>query len=90
VDVEVFREARLLRARRQAMTIARAVRAGRVRAKASPLRGPNVDGAALRDLVSEVAADAELVDVPLVAPVLRQTRARCPTRRARPAAVYPM
>jgi DUF3047 family protein len=60
--------------RRQAVTIARAVRAGRVRAKASLLRGPDVDGAALRDLVSEVAADAELVDVPVNRPPWKSTK----------------
>jgi hypothetical protein len=73
-DVEVFREARLSRARRRAVTIARAVHAGRARMKASPRRAPGVDGAALRDLVAEVAADAEVVDVPVNRPPWTSTR----------------
>jgi hypothetical protein len=57
-----FREPRLRRARRQAVTLPRAIRAARARIKAEAPRPP-VDGVALRDLLAEVAADARLVDV---------------------------
>jgi hypothetical protein len=65
--MEAFREARLRRARRQAVTLARAIRAARARVKAEAPRPP-IDGVALRDLVAEVAADARLVDVPVNRP----------------------
>jgi hypothetical protein len=61
---EAFREAWVRHAGRQALTLGRALRAGRARAKATPAP-PEVDGRALRDLVAEVAADARLVDVPV-------------------------
>lgn len=48
--------------RRQAVTLARAVRVGRARAKGTP-PPPPVDGEALRDLLDEVAAEARLVEV---------------------------
>src|SRR4051812_44240089 len=59
---------------RQAVTLARAGRAARARTKASPPQAPDVDGAALRALVAEVAADAELVDVPVNRPPWKRTR----------------
>jgi hypothetical protein len=65
--MEAFREARLRRTRRQAVTLARAVRAARARVKAEAPRTP-IDGAALRDLLAEVGADARLVDVPVNRP----------------------
>jgi hypothetical protein len=65
--MEAFREARLRRARRQAFTIARAIRAGRARIKAEAPQ-PWIDGVALRRLLTEVAADARLVDVPVNRP----------------------
>ena len=70
---EVFRESRPRRARRQALTIARAVRVGRARAKASPPLAPEVDGVALRDLVAEVAAEVKLVDIPVSRPPWKRT-----------------
>ncbi len=66
--MDAFREARLRRALRQAVTIARAIRAGRARAKASPAEVSEVDGAALRDLLTEVAGEARLVDIPVNRP----------------------
>jgi pimeloyl-ACP methyl ester carboxylesterase len=60
---DAFREARLRRARRQAVTIARAVRAGRARVRATRA-GEAMDGDALLKLVSEAAAEAQLVEVP--------------------------
>lgn len=52
------------RAGRQLRTIPRAVRAGRARAKVLPPPA-RVDGARLRDLLREVAADVDLVEVPV-------------------------
>ena len=64
-----FRERAYRRWRRQVSTLARAVRAGRSRAKADPRRaGAPVNGQALRDLVATVAADARLVRVPVRQP----------------------
>jgi hypothetical protein len=60
--MDAFREARLRRARRQAVTLARAIRAGRARVKAEAPRPP-IDGVALRNLLAEVAADARLVGI---------------------------
>jgi hypothetical protein len=61
-----FRETAHRRWRRQASTVARAVPAGRARAKADPARGvAPVDGEALRDLAATVAADVRLVRVPV-------------------------
>jgi hypothetical protein len=60
--MEAFREARLRRTWRQALTVARAIRAGRARIRAEAPRR-RIDGVALRDLLAEVAADARLVDV---------------------------
>src|SRR5687767_9473024 len=60
--MEAFREARLRRARRQVVTLARAVRAARARTKAQAAQ-PRIDGGALRDLLAERAADARLVEV---------------------------
>src|SRR4051794_28450373 len=61
--MEAFREPRLRRARRQAVTVARAVRAGRARAKATHPPRP-VDGEALRHLIAGAGADARLVEIP--------------------------
>ena len=59
-----FRETAYRRGRRQAATLARAVRARHARAKADPARGfAPVDGGSLRGLVATVAADARLVRV---------------------------
>ena len=69
VHPAAFRERAYRRWRRQASTLARAVRAGRARAKSDP--GPDVapvDGQALRDLAATVAADARLVRVPVKHP----------------------
>jgi Protein of unknown function (DUF3047) len=64
-----FRETVYRRWRRQASTLARAVRAGRARAKSGPGRDvAPVDGEALRDLAATVAADARLVRVPVKHP----------------------
>src|SRR5215470_3766048 len=64
-----FRETAYRRGRRQAWTLARAVRAGRARAMSDPRRHvAPVDAAALRDLVATVAADARLVRVPVKQP----------------------
>jgi pimeloyl-ACP methyl ester carboxylesterase len=64
-----FREAAYRRFRRQAWTLARAMRAGRTRAKPDPGHEvAPVDGEALRDLVATVAADARLVRVPVNQP----------------------
>jgi hypothetical protein len=60
--MQAFREARLRRTRRQAVTLARAIHAGRARSKAETAQ-PRVDGVALRDLLAKVAADARLVEV---------------------------
>jgi plastocyanin len=72
--MEAFREGGLPRSVRQAVTIGRAVRAGRARVKAAPSQVPQVDGAALRDLVAEAAADAQLVDVAMNRPQWTTTR----------------
>jgi len=67
--MDAFREAAYRRWSRQASTLARAVRAGRVRAKADSQRAvARVDGGALRDLVAGVAADVRLVRVPVKQP----------------------
>jgi hypothetical protein len=73
--VEVFREARLRRASRQAVTVARAIRAARARVKAAA-PPPAIDGVALRGLLAEVAADARLVDVPVNRPPWTATGVR--------------
>src|SRR5215472_10539676 len=66
VHPAAFRETAYRRGRRQAATLARAVRAGHARAKADPARGvAPVDGGSLRGLVATVAADARLVRVPV-------------------------
>jgi hypothetical protein len=51
------------RARRQAVTLARAIRAGRARVRANPPQAPNVDGSLLRELLADVAVDVELVNI---------------------------
>ena len=67
--MDAFRERAYRRWRRQASTVARAVWAGRARAKADPGRDVvPIDGGALRDLVATVAADARLVRVPVNKP----------------------
>ena len=67
--MDAFREAAYRRWSRQASTLARAVRAGRARAKADSQRAvAPVDGGALRDLVAGVAADVRLVRVPVKQP----------------------
>jgi len=64
-----FRETAYRRWPRQASTLARAVRAGRARARSDPGHHvAPVDAAALRDLVATVAADARLVRVPVNRP----------------------
>jgi hypothetical protein len=73
--MDAFRETAYRRWRRQVPTLARAVRAGRSRAKSGPPRAiAPVDGAALRDLVATVAADARLVRVPVKRPPWTPTR----------------
>ncbi len=60
-----FRESAIRRRPRQLWTAVRAVKAGLARGRRDPWRqSPAVDGAALRDLVATVAADARLVTVP--------------------------
>jgi hypothetical protein len=69
VHPAAFRETAYRRGRRQAATLARAVRAGHARAKADPAGGvAPVDGGSLRGLVATVAADARLVRVPVNQP----------------------
>jgi len=64
-----FRETAYRRVCRQAITLVRAARAGRARAKSDPRRHvAPADAAALRDLVATVAADARLVRVPVNQP----------------------
>jgi len=64
-----FRETAYRRWRRQATTLARAVRARRVRAMPDSRRDvAPVDGEALRGLVATVAADARLIRVPVNQP----------------------
>jgi Protein of unknown function (DUF3047) len=62
--MDVYREGRLRRMRRQALTIARAVRAGRARVRTTPADS-TVAGEALRDLVAEAAAEVRLIEVPV-------------------------
>jgi hypothetical protein len=59
-----YREGRFRRARRQVMTIVRAVRAGRARVRATP-GDATADGEALRDLVAQAAAEARIVEIPV-------------------------
>ena len=67
--MDAFREAAYRRWSRQASTLARAVQAGRARAKTDSQRAvAPVDGRALRDLVASVAADVRLVRVPVRQP----------------------
>jgi plastocyanin len=61
--MEAYREGTLRRSARQAVTIVRALRAGRTQAKRARAEVPQVDGLALRDLLAEVAADARSVRV---------------------------
>ena len=77
--MEAFRETRLRRTRRQAVTIGRAVRAGRARAKAAPQQAPPVNGTALCDLVGQVAATAQLVEIPVNRPPWTSTRLQADT-----------
>ena len=65
--IGAYREGRLRRTRRQAVTIARAVRAGRARVRATPA-DPAVDGEALRNLIAEAADEARVVEVPVNRP----------------------
>jgi hypothetical protein len=65
--MQVFREAKLRRAHRQLATISRAVRAGRSRAKSREATKP-VNGAALLQLLSTVADDVQLIQVPVKRP----------------------
>src|ERR1700757_3575680 len=60
--MQVFREAKLRRARRQLATMVRAVRAGRSRAKSQQAPTP-VNGEALLQVLSAVSADAQLIQV---------------------------
>jgi hypothetical protein len=59
-----YREGRLRRTRRHAVTIARAARAGRARVRATPTDA-TVDGEALGDLLAAEAAEARLVQIPV-------------------------
>lgn len=59
----VYREGRVRRVCRQALTIVRAVRAGRARVRTTAA-DPTIDGPKLRDLIGEVGAEARLVTVP--------------------------
>ena len=74
--MEAFRETRLRRSRRQAVTIGRAIHAGRARAKSAPQQVPPVNGTALRDLVGQVAATAEFVEIPVNRPPWTTTSLR--------------
>jgi hypothetical protein len=65
VRVDAFREPWGRRYWRQTVTIMRAIRAGRARTKVAPPQGRRVDGAALRKLVDEAAAEALLVHIPI-------------------------
>ncbi|HWS47436.1 MAG TPA: hypothetical protein VN636_16355, partial [Acidimicrobiia bacterium] len=76
VTMEAFRTHRLRRALRQTATIGRAVRAGRARSKARPPHAAEVDGTALRDLVAQTGADAQLVHVVVNRPRWTQTNVR--------------
>lgn len=60
--VHVYREGRVRLVCRQAVTIVRAVRAGRARVRATAA-DPTVDGPKLQDLIGEVAAEARLITV---------------------------
>jgi hypothetical protein len=60
-----FREGRLRRSRRQAVTIAKAVPAARGRVKAQPPVVPRIDGEALRALLAGAGAQARVVEVPV-------------------------
>lgn len=73
--MQVFREAKLRRARRQLATVTRAVGAGRSRAK-SQQAGTRVDGESLLEVVRAVGADAELIRVPVNRPPWTPTRIR--------------
>ena len=65
----VFKEPAYRRRSRQALTVLRAVKADRLRAKSDPWRhAPAVDGVTLRDLVATVAEDARLVRIPVNRP----------------------
>lgn len=65
MDVRAFREPRPKRVARQAVTLARAVRAGRRASARAAAPTRQVDGAALRDLLAEAGAEARLVEVPV-------------------------
>jgi hypothetical protein len=71
--VRVFREAKLVRMRRQAATRTRALRAGRFCAKGRRADKP-VDGGALLQLLREVGADAQLIGVPVNRPPWTPTK----------------
>lgn len=71
--MQVFREGRLRRVRRQAVTVVRAIRAGRARARSSPVDEPDVDGAALEACLADAGAEARLVDVPMNRPPWRSS-----------------
>jgi len=63
-----FRQKAYRRRRRQALTLARAVGAGRAREAAARREVTLADGQALRDLAATVAADARLVMLPVDRP----------------------
>src|SRR4051794_6198261 len=71
--MEVFRESRLRRARRQAVTVMRAIRAGRARVRSSPVAEPDVDGAAVLACLADACADARLIEVPMNRPPWRSS-----------------
>src|SRR3954453_3210452 len=76
--MEVFKEHRLRRARRQAVTVMRAIRAGRARVRSSPIVEPQVDGAALSAYLAGAGADAQLIGVPMNRPPWRSSGVRVP------------
>jgi hypothetical protein len=65
--VQVLREAKLRRARRQLATLTRAVRAGRCRAKSRETEKP-VNGEALLQVLNAVGADVQRIKVPVNRP----------------------
>ena len=75
--MDAFREPQLRRRSRQAVTLTRAICAGRTRAKSSPPQSRQVHSPALRDLVADVAAESELVEI---AASRRDERARTGAR----------
>jgi len=67
------RESALRRSARRAVTFGRAIRAGRARATTTQAPMPQIDGAALRDLLAQAGAVAELVRVAINRPAWTPT-----------------